>query len=164
MKRFVRTGKMLRDTFMLFTFILLSIPRDSFSSPWVQNLYPEQEKLRTKDRTVVFRSAMNPVIILLYDSAGEGVAYIKAGKNIHYTIQVCTLYALINDPFLTGRYKIRPIRMGDVYRYVFSAYATLAEARKELQEVQKYFPGAFIREYDGRRLGKAIDLNIEHLE
>lgn len=164
MKRFARIGKMFRDAIMLFTFILFPISYDSFSSPWVQNLYPEQKELRTKDRTVVFSSAVNPVVTSLYDSTGEGVNYIKAGKTIHYTIQVCTLYALINDPFLTGRYKIKPIRMGNVYRYVFSAYVTLAEARKELQEVRKYFPGAFIREYDGQRLGKAIDLNIDHLE
>ena len=54
--------------------------------------------------------------------------------------------------------------MGNLYRYVYSEFATVEEARKELPMVRKYYPEAFIREYDGKRLGKAFDLNIEHIE
>lgn len=66
----------------------------------------------------------------------------------------------MDDPFLNGQYKIKAVRMGELYRYIFSSYTTLESARKELSEVRKIFPKAFIREYDGNKLGKAIDLDI----
>lgn len=77
-----------------------------------------------------------------------------------YTIQICSLTVLMDDPFLNGQYKIKAVRMGELYRYIFSSYTTLESARKELSEVRKIFPKAFIREYDGNKLGKAIDLDI----
>lgn len=78
-----------------------------------------------------------------------------------YTIQVCTMEVPVKDAFIGKENRIRIIRMGDLYRYIFSEYDSLSVAQKELLMVKKYFPQAFIREYDQGKLGKAVDLNIK---
>ena len=83
-------------------------------------------------------------------------------KSRYYTIQICTLDHFVTDAFFQGNYQIKCIKMGDLYRYVFSNYYTLEEARKKLTSVQKIFPEACIREYRQGILGLMIDMNIEH--
>lgn len=106
----------------------------------------------------LYKSAFNPF------PPASGKEMQAPGNDIHYTIQICTLPVQINDLFLNGQYNIKTVRMGDLYRYIFSGYTALDSARKELPEVRKIFPKAFIREYDGKKLGEAVDMNIEHLE
>lgn len=105
----------------------------------------------SKNTTVLFKSALKPELV------------IPPGDTL-YTIHVCTLTVLLSDSLLNGSYKIKPRCIGNVYRYVFLEYTTLEEARKDLQDVRKIFPKAFIREYNQHKLGKAIDLNIDYFE
>ena len=65
------------------------------------------------------------------------------GKN--YTIQLFTSFDTPADPILTESNKIKIIRMGELYRYIFSQY-----------------PQACIREYQEGKLGPIIDMNIDH--
>lgn len=79
-----------------------------------------------------------------------------------YTIQICTLTSPIDDPFFTGKYAIRLIRIGDLYRYIYSSYTTIKSARADLPKIRKIYPEAFIRELqDNGKLGKAIDMKID---
>lgn len=104
-------------------------------------------------------SYFSPVDTCLRATHGE------ADKNqIRYTIQICTLDYPIDDPFIGGKNKIRIIRIGDVYRYIFSMYKSLEEARKDLPVVRAIYPGAYIREYYGGKLGKAYDIIFDHSE
>lgn len=82
---------------------------------------------------------------------------------VHYTIQICTMDHDVKDFFFKGNSKIRIIRMGDLYRYIFSQYRTLDKAREDLLQVRKLYPQAFIREYKHGNLGQAIDLNIDQI-
>ena len=59
------------------------------------------------------------------------------GKN--YTIQLFTSFDTPADPILTESNKIKIIRMGELYRYIFSQYHAL----------------------EGK-LGPIIDMNIDH--
>lgn len=81
-----------------------------------------------------------------------------------YTIQICSMSFPLSDSFFKGQYGVKVMRMGDLYRYVYSVYPTLAAARRDLPKVRKVYPDAFIREFDENKLGKAIDLNIEKLK
>ena len=71
------------------------------------------------------------------------------GKN--YTIQLFTSFDTPADPILTESNKIKIIRMGELYRYIFSQYHALDTARQ-----------ACIREYQEGKLGPIIDMNIDH--
>lgn len=93
------------------------------------------------------------------DSTENGI-----GKNSRYTIQICSMSFPLSDSFFKGQYGIKVMRMGDLYRYIYSIYNTLPEARQDLPKVRKIYPDAFIREFDEEKLGKAIDLNIEKLK
>lgn len=84
--------------------------------------------------------------------------------SVLYTIQLCSIGQEIRDVFFGGNNKIRIIPLEDVYRYVFSVYPNLAAARKDLPIVRRIYPEAFIREYRDGKLGRAIDLNIEHIK
>ncbi|MDL2231656.1 SPOR domain-containing protein [Porphyromonadaceae bacterium OttesenSCG-928-L07] len=81
-----------------------------------------------------------------------------------YTIQICSMHSPLEDSFFNGQYAIKTIRTGDLYRYIYSAYNTLEAAKSDLAKVRKIYPGAFIREFDGIKLGQAIDLNIDHIK
>ena len=85
-------------------------------------------------------------------------------KSKQYTIQICTMSFPLSDSFFKGQYGIKLIRVGDLYRYIHSVYNSLQEAQKDLPNIRKIYPDAFIREYDENKLGKAIDLNIEHIK
>lgn len=85
-------------------------------------------------------------------------------KNTKYTIQICSMSFPLSDTFFKGQYGIKVMRMGDLYRYVYSVYYTLAAARQDLTKVRKIYPDAFIREFDEEKLGKAIDLNMEKIK
>ena len=85
-------------------------------------------------------------------------------KNTKYTIQICSMSFPLSDAFFKGQYGIKVMRMGDLYRYVYSVYYTLAAARQDLPKVRKVYPDAFIREFDEEKLGKAIDLNMEKIK
>lgn len=82
----------------------------------------------------------------------------------HYTIQICTMSFPLSDNFFKGQYKIKLIKTGDLYRYIYSMYNSVQEARADLPKVRKIYPDAYIREYDEKKLGKAIDMNIDHIE
>lgn len=105
-------------------------------------------------RAIAYKSAFRSLEAVPQDKV------VSSPEKTCYTIQICSLTVLMDDPFLNGQYKIKAVRMGELYRYIFSSYTTLESARKELSEVRKIFPKAFIREYDGNKLGKAIDLDI----
>jgi hypothetical protein len=79
-------------------------------------------------------------------------------------IQICSMSFPLSDAFFKGQYGIKVMRMGDLYRYVYSVYYTLAAARQDLPKVRKVYPDAFIREFDEEKLGKAIDLNMEKIK
>ncbi|MDE6451083.1 MAG: hypothetical protein K2L23_02110 [Odoribacter sp.] len=83
--------------------------------------------------------------------------------SICYTIQICSIGQEIHDVFFGGKNKIQILPMGDVYRYIFSMYPSLAAARKDLPIVRRIYPSAFIREFKAGKLGTAIDLNIEQI-
>lgn len=85
----------------------------------------------------------------------------QAEDSVRYTIQICTFHKALADSFFTGKYKIRLLRMGDLYRYLFSEYSTLTSARKDLLLVRTLFPQACIREYHHGKLGVVINLNID---
>lgn len=140
-------------------FLLLSITCSFFSSLKV----PDSDKTEKTKVNRHFNSAFDTNVVntgkdtLLNDSRPRI-------HEVHYTIQLCTFMTPVNDVFLTGSGKIRPIRVGDVYQYIFSEFRTIEEARKELKKVQIFFPGSYIREFDYNKLGKAIDLNIDYFE
>lgn len=142
----------------LFLYILTLIVFPVCSFTFIQEQYirqePEIKKAGSNIQTIAYKSAFRSL-----ETVPRNKLELPPGE-IHYTIQICSLTVLVNDPFLNGRYKIKVVRMGELYRYIFSSYTTLDHARKELTEVQKIFPKAFIREYNGSKLGKAIDLNI----
>lgn len=81
-----------------------------------------------------------------------------------YTIQICTMKFPLSDSFFKGQYGVKLIRMGDLYRYIYSVYNSLQEAQTDLPKIRKIYPDAFIREFDENKLGKAIDLNIDNLK
>lgn len=81
-----------------------------------------------------------------------------------YTIQICSMSFPLSDSFFKGQYGVKVMRMGDLYRYIYSVYDSLEAARKDLPKVRKIYPDAFIREFDENKLGKAVDLNIENLK
>lgn len=81
-----------------------------------------------------------------------------------YTIQICTMKFPLSDSFFKGKYGVKLIRMGDLYRYIYSVYYSLQEAQNDLSKIRKIYPDAFIREFDENKLGKAIDLNIDNLK
>lgn len=70
-----------------------------------------------------------------------------------YHIQLCagTVKASSRNP----RYKGFPIqcrKVGSVYKYLYGSYATYAEARKGLKDVQAKVPGAYIIAFTGDEL------------
>ena len=85
-------------------------------------------------------------------------------------ITVCLFYcgfhsALLDtpaDPILTESNKIKIIRMGELYRYIFSQYHALDTARQALIPIRRLYPQACIREYQEGKLGPIIDMNIDH--
>ena len=66
------------------------------------------------------------------------------------------------DPILTESNKIKIIRMGELYRYIFSQYHALDTARQALIPIRRLYPQACIREYQEGKLGPIIDMNIDH--
>ena len=82
------------------------------------------------------------------------------GKN--YTIQLFTSFDTPADPILTESNKIKIIRMGELYRYIFSQYHALDTARQALIPIRRLYPQACIREYQEGKLGPIIDMNIDH--
>lgn len=127
--------------------------------------FTQEQPVRLKPQKNNADSDVKPVA---YKSAFQSLKAVPQHKVVlspekpGYTIQICSLNILLDDPFLVGRYQIKVIHMGELYRYIFSSYTTVDAARKELPGIRKIFPKAFIREYDGQKLGKAIDLDIEH--
>lgn len=111
--------------------------------------------------TLVYRSSKT---VIYYDTLIVTMVQQPQKDQKQYTIQICTLSAPLTDPFFRGQYRIRQIRMGDLYRYIFSTYHSLQAARRDLPLVQKIYPGAFIREFDENKLGKAIDLKTDYLK
>lgn len=81
-----------------------------------------------------------------------------------YTIQICTMSFPLSDTFFKGQYGIKLIKMGDLYRYIYSQYNSITEAEKDLPKIRKIYPDAFIREYNENKLGKAYDLNLEKIK
>lgn len=133
----------------LISFILIIVAGYFFSSFSREHQYPSANS--GGDTLINFKSAL------------KSITTIPTGDTL-YTIHICTLTELINDSLLNGKYKIKPLRMGNAYRYIFSEYTTLEKARIDLMEVKKIYPKAFIREYNQHKLGKAIDLNIDYFE
>lgn len=137
--------------------LILSIfPFYAFTFIQDQYVRRESEKVNSPPgvKTVAYKSAFQPLERVPRDEV------VLSPEKAGYTIQVCSLTVLVDDPFFGGRYKIKAVRMGELYRYIFSSYTTLDAARKDLPGVRKVFPKAFIREYDGNKLGKAIDLEL----
>lgn len=99
-----------------------------------------------------------------HDSLAVSAPEIPEAKEVpgqKYTIQICTLTSPIDDPFFTGKYAIKLVRIGDLYRYIYSSYTSIKSARADLPKIRKIYPEAFIRELqDNGKLGKAIDMNI----
>lgn len=122
--------------------IFFSYPQTSYAQP--------QKK--------VIRATLNNQI---YISAFAPVAYNQ--DTVYYTIQICTMEHVVKDHLLQGYSKIKVIRMGDLYRYIYSQYQSLSKAREDLARVRKIYPDAFIREYRYGQLGLAIDMNTEQL-
>lgn len=81
----------------------------------------------------------------------------KGSDSMCYTIQVCTVYTPIKDSLLNSNHNIQMIRMGDLYRYIYSRYCSLPAAYKALARIQQIFPHACIREYREGKLGLVID-------
>lgn len=77
------------------------------------------------------------------------------GKN--YTIQLFTLFDTLSDPVLSGSNKIKIIRMGELYRYIFAQYPSLDIARQALVLIRQLYPQACIREYQEGKLGPVVD-------
>lgn len=136
--------------------ILFMFPFYFSTSAQAQSVRRESQKDDTLPniKTMAYKSAFKALETV---PRNEVVA---SPEKICYTIQICSLTVLADDPILNGRYQIKVVRIGELYRYIFSSYATLDAAHKALSEVRKIFPEAFIREYDGYKLGKAIDLKI----
>lgn len=135
--------------------ILSMFPFYFFTSAQAQSVRRESQEADTLNvKTIAYKSAFKALETV---HRNEVVA---SPEKICYTIQICSLTVLADDPILNGRYQIKVVRIGELYRYIFSSYATLDTAHKALSEVRKIFPEAFIREYDGYKLGKAIDLKI----
>lgn len=135
-------------------FLLFSFSSFTFIQEQQTSLELKKEKTNPETQGIVYKSAFRTL------AAGSQDRMVLPPEKIRFTIQICTLTVLVKDPFLSGQYEIKVVHMGELYRYIFSSYATLDRARKELSKVQKIFPKAFIREYDGHKLGKAIDLKI----
>lgn len=85
-------------------------------------------------------------------------------ENKQYTIQICSMSFPLSDSFFKGQYGVKLIKMGDLYRYIYNIYDSVEEARAALPNIRKIYPDAFIREFDENKLGKAIDLNLEHIK
>ena len=68
-------------------------------------------------------------------------------QNKNYTIQLFTSFDTPADPILTESNKIKIIRMGELYRYIFSQYHALDTARQALIPIRRLYPQACIREY-----------------
>lgn len=95
---------------------------------------------------------------------GTPAVFTDNRDSVLYTIQLCSIGQEIHDIFFGGNNKIQILPLEDVYRYVFSIYPNLTAARKDLPIVRRIYPEAFIREYKDGKLGRAIDLNIEHIK
>ena len=76
--------------------------------------------------------------------------------------KVFTSFDTPADPILTESNKIKIIRMGELYRYIFSQYHALDTARQALIPIRRLYPQACIREYQEGKLGPIIDMNIDH--
>lgn len=84
--------------------------------------------------------------------------------SIRYTILICTTTSATTDPVLSDYGKTLIIPMGELYRYIFSAYSSLEKAQQDLQWIRKLYPDAYIRRYENGKLGQAINLNIDYIE
>lgn len=142
----------------LFGYLLLLFLFPFYSFTFAQEQQVRRESKTEKNdpgvQTVAYKSAFRSLEVTPREKV------VLSPEKTGYTIQICSLTVLVDDPFLDGQYEIKAVRMGELYRYIFSSYATLDAAYKELPKVRKIFPKAFIREYDGNKLGKAIDLEI----
>lgn len=137
---------------------------------------PGQDTARTSEANAVKHPAADKgahakldsltirAIMASHDSLAVSAPKIPEAKEVpgqKYTIQICTLTSPIDDPFFTGKYVIKLIRIGDLYRYIYSSYTSIKSARADLPKIRKIYPEAFIRELqDNGKLGKAIDMNI----
>ncbi len=97
-----------------------------------------------------FAGPQNKSRILLFfrENTTSGIL---PGKN--YTIQLFTSFDTPADPILTESNKIKIIRMGELYRYIFSQYHALDTARQALIPIRRLYPQACIREYQEGKLG-----------
>ena len=118
--------------------------------------YPETSHAQAQKK--VTQTTLNNQV---YISAFAPVSYNQ--DTVYYTIQICTMEHVVKDHFLQEYSKIKVIRMGDLYRYIYSQYQSLSKAREDLIRVRKIYPDAFIREYRHGQLGLAIDMNTEQL-
>lgn len=83
-------------------------------------------------------------------------------KDVAYTIQICTLDIPPGDTILGKTGLLHVLQMGDLYRYLYSGFATLEKARQHLSFVRQFFPQACIREYRNGKLGQVIDMNFNY--
>lgn len=120
-----------------------------FSYPQASRAQSQKKVTQTTLNNRTYISAFAPII--------------QEQDTICYTIQICTMKYAVNDHILQENSKIKVVRMGDLYRYIFSQYQLLSKAREDLARVRKIYPQAFIREYRHGQLGLAIDMNIDQL-
>lgn len=86
------------------------------------------------------------------------VSLLQESDSIHYTIVICSMDHVVKDFLLTENNKIKIIPMGEIYRYIFSAYSSLEKAYADLAWIQKLYPRAYIRTFEHGKLGQAINL------
>lgn len=125
--------------------------------------FPELICAQTRGKVIVTTLNNLTYISAFAPQAENPVTGFPMQDTTYYTILICTMDHAVEDHFFKGNYKIQVIRMGDLYRYIFSQYVSPEKARQDLNRIREIYPQAYIREYNHGKLGLAIDMNIDHI-
>lgn len=115
--------------------ILSMFPFYFFTSAQEQSVRRESQEADTLNvKTIAYKSAFKALETV---PRNEVVA---SPEKICYTIQICSLTVLADDPILNGRYQIKVVRIGKLYRYIFPAMPHWTPPIKHCPKYGKYFP------------------------
>lgn len=143
---------------------------DSTKIPIAQNvsvLPPRTTNAVTSDsQHIVYKkiTTSTPNISSLINPTTKTEQTLEKGVNFPiidyiYTIQICALKYPASKNHFKEKNSIRILKEGNIYKYFYSRYGTIDEARGALPTVQTLYPGAYITRYSKKDEGKLLRIS-----